>query len=285
MARTLTVLGVVLVVAGAVVLIGPTFGFSTLAADRAVDLQTADGPGAFVGLDAIENVEIEGQNDPETVITLENNLPTETTYTFDATIPDGLTVSDESDIDPGETLTLGTEDEPAEFILECDGPSGEQDDSAWVSLTVEEASAGSVQVYDATAGTEISYDCPGRGGADIEVGNVEADGGSVTFDITNTGTSDFRINEFAVDHSESNEILEIVADGESESPQGNEMWATDGELIAVGSGNSGLANVNDGETITIQLEFDVDRVDESFEFTIVDNRGDSADETMTVDVP
>lgn len=69
--------GVTLTVIGALLVIGPSAGFSFLEADRGIDVQTAADPNAYLGVESegdVTGTELRGDSDPLKVGTLSNNV-------------------------------------------------------------------------------------------------------------------------------------------------------------------------------------------------------------------
>lgn len=192
-----TKLGVVLVVAGALLLAGPVFGFSTLAADRGVNVGTAPTEDALLAIQPTGETP-DQQNDAE-VLTITNNAG-ERFDSLDAQAeivsdPNGaLAISDgfDSSLDPGAQTGLG---------LTCDsGGTGQ----ATVEVTAD--AFGATLAVEGIAYTHsFSYSCTGNGGggppgfASVSAGDVTgantqeltftldgklSNGETVTIDIT-----------------------------------------------------------------------------------------------------
>ncbi|WIV65764.1 hypothetical protein [Natrialbaceae archaeon AArc-T1-2] len=153
MTRILTVVAVGLIVLGAVAMAGPTFGFSTIASDRGVQVSTAEGEDAYLGMVSTDN-EIDNEDGVE-VATLYNNL-----YSDMDSVE--VEVDIENDDDELETIDppseIGAEDDDAVEVAceEVHGNGGEGE--ATITVTVE-AVANGVTITDASLEDEFEYDC------------------------------------------------------------------------------------------------------------------------------
>ncbi|WP_254861680.1 hypothetical protein [Halovivax gelatinilyticus] len=178
---SLSKLGLVLVVAGALVLAGPVFGFSTFAADRGVSVSTAEDPNAILGIDMADSVELDDSD--VLVATLTNNIGSEID-TLDVDIQSGiLTVSS------GFSDQL-SEGESTQLYVECGDASGPG--SQDISITIEEATSSDsgLTISRNTVTTKVEYDCGGRDtDGDFIITDVRMNDNSVEFDIENIGTS------------------------------------------------------------------------------------------------
>lgn len=110
-------LAIVFIIAGAVLLSGPTFGFSTIAADRGLTVDSAnDQSNANLGIDNESDIgTLRGDSPPTRVATLYNNLDEDVDVIDFAIYNDGsaLAVSDPT---PGTTVASGGSEN---VTLEC----------------------------------------------------------------------------------------------------------------------------------------------------------------------
>jgi len=75
MARTLTVVAVGLILLGVMIMAGPTFGFSTIASDRSVNVSTASNSNALLGIhDDSRSAAINSPEEATTIYKLEDNV-------------------------------------------------------------------------------------------------------------------------------------------------------------------------------------------------------------------
>jgi len=203
-----------LVVLGAIVMIGPTFGFATIGADRSVSVSTAEDPDGLLGIETVyDGSEIvyddgDGTSNDESVVTVANNLGSDITD-FDVQlvsidgVSDGvLGVENRQDLFDG----IGTNDSPIPVILECTRDEQAQSDGADVALRLN-AIADSVSVTEKTVVVPgVSVDCdeddvdrveqepgtPVDDAATVELDDAFASAprgntaGTVTFVFTNT---------------------------------------------------------------------------------------------------
>ncbi|AGB14967.1 hypothetical protein Halru_0323 [Halovivax ruber XH-70] len=171
MGGSLTKLGAVLVVAGALLMAGPVFGFSTLAADRGTTVETAPTESALLGIQPTGETP-DNQNDAP-VLTVTNNanerfdtLDTQAEIVSD---PNGaLAISDGfgSSLDP---------DAQTDLSLTCaSGGTGQ----ATVEVTAN-AVGSTLAVEDITYTHTFSYSCTGNGGGGPP-GFVSVSAGDVT---------------------------------------------------------------------------------------------------------
>lgn len=153
MQRRLAHLGVVLLLLGAVALAAPTFGFSTIAADRGTAVQTAEDPNALVGFEPTSE-EIAGRHDTATAFSLRNNadqaLDLSTTHALSGS---GLAVATDGSgtVPPGQATPV---------VVECTrgGVSG----TATITTTVD-ATGASMSIEGASSSTTFDYECSGGG--------------------------------------------------------------------------------------------------------------------------
>lgn len=180
-------LGVACLLVGAVVLVAPTFGFSTTAADRGATVATAEDPNALVGFEPTTE-SVAGVQDQATAFVLRNNA--DQTLSLSTT-----TVLSTNDLrvasDGSGTIAPG---DATEVVLECDG--GGSAGTATVSTEVIEASGATLSILGASSSTTVDYQCTGNGGGGIGpatfvAGDVGADGSqTLSFDGSALGNKD-----------------------------------------------------------------------------------------------
>ncbi|GAB3036862.1 hypothetical protein [Natronobiforma cellulositropha] len=148
---TLRTLAVLSIVAGAVLLAGPAFGFASFAADRGVILGVADNAEATV---AIEPHDVVVDDTDTAVATITNNADVALTLETTADVGEGLTVTSGFDgtLEPGEMATIA---------LGCDASSGQG--PVGVDLTVS-ASGPGVSLTGIAESFTVERDCAGPGG-------------------------------------------------------------------------------------------------------------------------
>lgn len=131
MVRKITIFGIGLILLGAVLIVGPTFGFSTIAADRGVNINAAGDEDAYISIatDNVYNDERITLEDSQPLVNLENKFG-QTVGGDDGTVRvevvdvsgdiddnDVIEMSGSPTIDPGENTDI-------EFICRNDEPRG-----------------------------------------------------------------------------------------------------------------------------------------------------------------
>ena len=279
-------LAILFIVVGAVLLAGPVFGFSSLAADRGVFVDVAsEQENALLGIQdqtTNNNVQIRPNTGDEPIHLLDNGVGITSVDDIDVSVTEF-----DGQADDGFDVTVTEEAGEYPITVECAGSDGGDG-----LMTLEITVAGDATVTT-TYTTEASVDvnCGGGDGPsgvpNLTINSVEpADGGFVEFELNNTG-EDFTIREISVDHGGSQEITNesrLTTETETETVSENPTWPTDGSRVGVGGGGFTLVS---GSTTTVEIdEFDVDMEGESFDVTFVDDRGPSDTiETITVEVP
>lgn len=187
-------LAIVLVVVGALVLAGPAFGFTTIAADRMVDVATTDTEDALLGVSDTDQTP--NQQNDAVVMTITNNagvdfdsLETDVELEDDN---DALAISD----DFADQLEA---DEETGLELTCEGGG---DGVATVSVTATGSGSG-LEVSDVTEEYTFSYSCTGQD--DPGGGFSSAESGDVVGPGPTTQTVAFELDE-RLDNSETVEI-------------------------------------------------------------------------------
>ena len=166
MVRPIAAVGVLLVVVGAVLLAGPLYGFTTLAADRGVSVSTADGADAYLGLVGTDAA-IDDPDDEAEIATLTNNVGSELALAVDVTFTDGadddLEAETPQTVAPGETVAV---------TVACDGQGGAPNQATTATVTVTEATGDGVTITDVSADSSLEYTCNrGGGGGTGQPGN------------------------------------------------------------------------------------------------------------------
>ena len=192
MGRTLSVVAVGLIILEVVALVGPTFGFSTIASDRGVQVSTATGGDAYLGM-VSEDVVIDNE-DGSTIITLSNNLNSDMAITnMEVDISED---SGELNENPNLPSSIDRNGEETVDVAceEIDGSNSNNGGTATITVTIEQAAANGVTITDASIEDEFDYNChPGGGGGqdgDEDDGPEDQPGGDITFEtLTVTVTS------------------------------------------------------------------------------------------------
>ena len=184
MSRLVITLGSLFIVVGAALFAGPMYGFTSLAADRGVQVSTATGEDAYVGIVPVDG-DIEGPSDEAQIATIQNNVGADiTTLEADVTFSSGggdleATVPDR--IAAGDTAAV---------TVTCAGQSGQPGtETTTADLVITKASTGDVTVTDMVVQATLTYDCnpgnPGGGppggppGNDVDVGSGEQRDGDI----------------------------------------------------------------------------------------------------------
>lgn len=185
-------LGVVLVVAGALLLAGPVFGFTSMAADRGVNVGTAATDSALLAIESTGDTP-DNQNDA-VVINITNNAnerfdPLSTQADIVEDTGNALAISDgfDSTLDPDATTGLE---------LTC---SGGGEGNATVEVTAD-AEGSSISIHRVTYSHTFSYSCTGSGGgptADAGGPYITYEGDSVQLDGTDSSTSTGNIQDYS----------------------------------------------------------------------------------------
>jgi len=250
---TITKLGVVFLIVGAVVLAGPVFGFQSIIADRGVNVGTAADDNALLGLSEGSDAVVEHPDDEE-VVTITNNLDTPIDEDdFETTVDAGeLEIVEEFEFD--DELAPGGE---TGLVLECGEARGEGSEE--VTVTVESAAAGGVEITDVERTYDVDYDCPGQGTGDAEfdASDVGMDDPEQQFEfdpdgLTNNDDAEILLNPDGddVEHSGLADADVEVIDGD-----GDAEIDAEGERIIYTLGPSG----QEPDTIVLELSnFDID---------------------------
>lgn len=173
MRRGIMFTGVCLLAIGLLTVFGPTFGFSTIAADRGVGVEMAENSTeALLGIDAeddVTNTELRADSEPLPVGTLINNI--DKGIVVEDVIVDSVgdeTVDDEviavNSPAPGQTINS---DEETDVTIECanDESYGEQE----VVIRVVGVEGSSISIENPMFSTRVDIQC-GKGQFDDVVG-------------------------------------------------------------------------------------------------------------------
>jgi len=188
MTRPITGIAVVLIFLGVVTMAGPTFGFATIAADRGVNVATADDSSAYLGLeDQSASASIDSPGEQTVVYTVTDNVRSGSA-TVDASI---VGITDDSNAPITSTalsvnVQPGSDAETFDVVLACE--DGASIDGSYRVLLQLVASSDASSV-DATRETTalVPVDCT----AEPVVVSVDEDG-----DVTSGGdvTVDTNVN-------------------------------------------------------------------------------------------
>ncbi|MFD1563213.1 hypothetical protein ACFR99_06605 [Haloarchaeobius amylolyticus] len=186
-------LGLVLVVAGTIVMSGPVFGFSTIAADRTTVISTSD-TDALVAVE--ETGETPDKDNDAVVIEITNNaneaydpLEAEATIVEDSNGALAISNGFDNSLPAGETT--GVE-------LTCDGGgSGE------ATVAVDADTYGStLEVRGVSDNTTFQYSCTGGTKGDFEASNPSTlgdDFDEIEFDLENVGQEEAKVQEISIE--------------------------------------------------------------------------------------
>ena len=283
MSRLVITLGSLFIVVGAALFAGPMYGFTSLAADRGVQVSTATGEDAYVGIVPVDG-DIESPSDEAQIATIRNNVGADiTTLEADVTFSSGggdleATVPDR--IAAGDTAAV---------TVTCAGQGGQRGtETTTVDLVITKASTDDVTVTDMVVQATLTYDCnpgnPGGGppsgppGNDVDVGSGEQrdgdidTGGSVStgWDSTVDGSIDAgggvttgSSSEVGGDITAGGDVTtgwdstidgSIDADGDVTARSSSEVDGdidADGDIV-LGSGTTVQGDVHAGQDLTIR---------------------------------
>ena len=245
-------LGLVIVVVGAIVLAGPVFGFSTIAADRGVSVTTSDDSTALVGINATGETP-DNQNDA-VVVEITNNADEE--Y---SSLETNVSIEDTNGalaISSGFATTLSA-GETTGLELTCDGGG---DGTATVSVNAD-AFGSTLQVQGVSYSTTFSYSCTGGGNsnnANFEVRSVEFGGDTDEIEVTleNTGQDRAKVKGISIDGTTSN-ATEVENNGNGNpspvvvggSDVGANIVSINGETYDL----QGNTKVDPGDTVVVGI--------------------------------
>ncbi|WP_049900683.1 hypothetical protein [Natrinema sp. J7-1] len=146
-----TKLAVVFLFVGAVLLAGPVFGFSSLAANRGADVSVG-GSDALIGVDAT-HLTLDGPRD-EATVSIENNAGRRLSLEAEDTTGPDVQVDGQL----SGTLAAG---ESLQVTVSCNGGGASGTDSGIVTVTEAISDDGSITVRDATLPVTVDYECTG----------------------------------------------------------------------------------------------------------------------------
>ena len=270
---TITKLGVVLVVAGALLMAGPAFGFSSLAADRGVNVDTAENQHALLGVvdsydgDLITNHPPGQPDEIAEVIELTNNANSDFTA-VDVEV-DGIVGDDDAVlevVDAPSSLSATDEDVPVE--LGCSGIT-EGDGQTDVSLRID-AIGSPLSITDMIVVIEdVQYDCREDGSAPpaeftYVSGSATTEGSDLTFEFENVGQEAITLDEVGVSsdiagadkilNRDGNIVVINPKDGVDGSVNEDDGWQgsyeADGTLIAFDES----PEIDSGAKATVTIE-------------------------------
>jgi len=263
MARKLTVVAVGLIILGAIAMAGPTFGFSTIGADRNTTVETANESGeALLGINSVGTTTTLTTGEEVTVATLKSNLNTHFTVEQDiVSTSDDFVVTEPI---PGQEITTGGTD----VLIECNNSDkGTQD----VIFEVKRVGTEHISVEGTSFTTTVDYDCKsggrGSGSANFDASNIENGEQTFTFDVGELTSN----NEVRIDLSDpQGEGVDYTRAEVASTTKGSADLSDDGTQIVF---TTATGNTNgDGEIIINNITVD----DSSSDFYTVnydDDRG------------
>lgn len=193
--------GVVFLVAGVVVGLAPSLGFTMVTADRGVSVATADDGTALIALESTGTT-VDGTGGT-TVATLRNNAGESLSTTYRVSVNTGDLTVETSD---GQT-TLSPDGGLA-VALAC--RPGNRQGTAQLQVTVPTADGATVAVSNAILTVDVSYDCQAGGGEqgppgdDTAYNDADGDG---QYDPGETAYTADQLRSFQ------NESVDLVIDG------------------------------------------------------------------------
>lgn len=280
-------LAIVLLLVGTVLLVSPSFGFGSLAADRTVMTTTAEDSDAYLGIESegdVTQTELRGDSDPLQIGTLNNNVGEQlevqdiVVYSIGSDDVSNDTVAI-ADPNPGAVIEAS---DSAAVEIECadDANLGEQE----VVVRVNAISGETISISKPTFSATVDVQC-GKGqftgSATVSVSDIgtEETTQTVSFDVGGLKNNDEATVNFTepqreggVDYSEvSNEDLtirsqnhggDVTFDSETSlltySPQGNEN-----DEISIEIANIDV-NGQSGESYAVTYTDTTDRDDGTF---------------------
>ncbi|NUC74361.1 hypothetical protein HTZ84_19030 [Haloterrigena sp. SYSU A558-1] len=222
MIRTISVIGMCLIVLGAATIISPAFGFSSLAADRGVSVSTAGHPDALIGITA-QSSTVDKHNKQTEIATVGSNTNAIDITSLDSTDID-VTQSDEL-LD----LTVSQQDNSWSVSGSCTSnkAAGKTD----VTITVVDAFGDGVSVHGATRTiNDITVSC---GDGDFSADWYEftdeytGNGQSVAFSIRNTHNESVTVTGLKIDDTsnkppQSYQVMELDSSNTTDTEVRNE---------------------------------------------------------------
>ncbi|MXV64623.1 hypothetical protein GS429_21605 [Natronorubrum sp. JWXQ-INN-674] len=188
MTRTLTVAALGLILLGATVMAGPTFGFATIGADRGVSVGTAPDSSAYLGLeDRSSSASIGTPDDTTVAYTVTDNLGGVDRSDIDVSVVQITDDSNQAVATSSLAATVESGSEPGTFDVRLACGAGETLDGTYsVQLHIVASSASSSVDVTRETSTQISIDCTEvsdepRDITEDEDGDVTT-GGSVSVD-------------------------------------------------------------------------------------------------------
>lgn len=226
-----TKVGIACLIIGAMLFFGPTFGFSSLAAERGVNIDVAeDGSGFLVISEIYNGEEIDNQrgNSPDSTVIIEiiNNVETDFTQVEIAVVE--VTNDDDSVLEvSNHPTTLESDSGPNEVELSCSGAfDGEGPEEVTLIINV---AGNSMEINSLTYTIEnFNYNCrdqgelPSADGLQYVEGTATSDGSNFVFEIENTGHKTVEFDQLSIlselggaseVHSESNEVIVSPVNG------------------------------------------------------------------------
>lgn len=299
---SITKFGAAFVVVGAVLLAGPVFGFTSVIADRPVNVATAEDPHGLLGVTDISgsgDSEVK-KNSPGAVFALDDNVGS-----IAATDIEVTNVKFEG-VDSALEGEVNEASDEHDFVVEitCGDSNLNNDGNLTVGLTV----SGDVNIeLDRTTENAVTVKCSGGGsggsGGPVGDAHFEVNDGSVTiengdtvvFDIENTG-DDFKATAVSIDAATAGDgtsidelspgTVVIETEANDSVTASADPWPV-GEQGASTQELSKKLDISTGETVEISIgAFERGMGGGSIEFTIIDSRSnEESTATLVVEIP
>jgi len=174
----------VLAVAGVVVGLAPTLGFTSVTADRGTSVATADAENALIALES-SGATVDSQTGT-TAATLRNNANETLSVSYRISL---TTNAGDLTIETSDGQTTLSPDGELPIALAC--RPGNRQGTAQLQVTVPTAGGSTVSIGDAVLTRTVSYDCePGRGGSGGTAFNDENGDG-----VLNDGEQSYSVDE------------------------------------------------------------------------------------------
>ncbi|QLK27724.2 hypothetical protein HYG81_09020 [Natrinema zhouii] len=276
------------ILVGALLLAGPSFGFSSFAADRTLGVTTAADSSTYLGIESegdVTGTELKGNSDPLRVGTLSNNVnePLEIQDVSVASIGDGTvddTILAVSSPIPGDTIET---DNLMSITVECAEPQsvGERE----VTLLVDRVEGETVSIAGPTFNATVDIQC-GKGkfsgsasvnASDIGTGDTTQ---TVSFDPTGVGSN----GEVTIDFSDPQDNGGVnytnVTDVDLTVQSGKGTTSFDAESSQLTYTTQG----NEKDPVTIELSdiVVVGAIGESYQITYTDTDGRQDGDTFEI---
>lgn len=168
MANRIKIVAAGFIILGVIAMVGPSFGFATIAADRPMSVTTADDPYGLLGIDIVYGGDEiwyddggSGSANEEVVLRLENNFGDDIDFldvqiaSIDGVDDSTLVIENRQDLFDG----IESGEGPADVILECSRDVAAQSDGTAVTFQID-ATSSSIAVTEKTVVvTDVRFDC------------------------------------------------------------------------------------------------------------------------------